>query len=359
MPTLTGMKDGGFYDANSGPQRAGMEALIEWVEGAAAALPIDAHGLVSFADLGCSEGGNSISLCATLLAALGKRSPGVRVRAFFSDLASNNFNGLFGQLAARGLVTRDRPDFFPAAVPGSFYGPLFPPGSLQLVTSFNALQWLDQLPAARIPELIYFPGMTGNRAGIRAEPAVAHALAAQANRELTEFYRRRADELVPGGQLLVGACGHDDRYHTAHGCWDLLGDALFSLAHEGQIEPAVPRDMLFPLYFRSLDDLVAPLARPDSTLAGCFTIDKAEARLVPIAFEDRFDRSGDAAAYADEYVAFLQAFSEPLLRQFLLAGNVSAEVVPLAYERARELCRAHPDRYRCHFVEVALLATRN
>lgn len=39
MPTTTGMKGGGFYDAHSKEQRAALDVFLPWLEQAVLALP--------------------------------------------------------------------------------------------------------------------------------------------------------------------------------------------------------------------------------------------------------------------------------------------------------------------------------
>src|SRR5262245_81262 len=147
MPATTGMKGAGYYDQHSAAQLSTIQALRDWVEGAVASLPLPAPAEpVTVLDLGSSEGGNAIRLMAAVVEGLRRRT-GQPVQTIYSDLASNNFNRLFAN-----LEEARRSDLFPAgvypgAVGGSFYGPLLPPGTVHLATSFNSVQWLDRLPA--------------------------------------------------------------------------------------------------------------------------------------------------------------------------------------------------------------------
>src|SRR5262249_52478989 len=140
MPATTGMKGAGYYDRHSEAQLSSIQALQDWVDDAVANLPLpDAAQPVTVLDLGSSEGGNAIRVMATIVEGLRRRTA-QPLRTIYSDLASNNFNQLFANLeAARrdGLVPAG---VYPSAVGGSFYGPLLPPGTVHLATSFNAIQ---------------------------------------------------------------------------------------------------------------------------------------------------------------------------------------------------------------------------
>jgi hypothetical protein len=76
---------------------------------------------------------------------------------------------------------------------------------------------------------------------------------------------------------------------------------------------------------------------------------------LPIPFLERFRQTGDARAYAAEYVGFLRAFSEPVLAAGLDADPATMDVL---YNRAVERLVAEPARYPPHNIEVAVLLTR-
>src|SRR6516162_1613223 len=103
MPATTGMKGAGYYDQHSGTQLSSIQALQDCVDEAVASLSLpDAVQPITVLDLGSSEGRRA---------------------------------GLFPVGVYHG------------AVGGSFYGPLLPPSTVHFATSFNAIHWLDRLPA--------------------------------------------------------------------------------------------------------------------------------------------------------------------------------------------------------------------
>src|SRR6202035_2094120 len=95
MPTTTGMKGAGYYDQHSGTQLSAIQAFQDWVDDAVANLPLPASARpVTVLDLGSSEGRNAVRLMAAIVAGLRRRTD-QPIQTIFSDLASNNFNGLF------------------------------------------------------------------------------------------------------------------------------------------------------------------------------------------------------------------------------------------------------------------------
>ena len=63
----------------------------------------------------------------------------LQIQTIYSDLASNDFNRLFANLEEARHSGLFAEGVYPAAVAGSFYGPLLPPGTVHLATCFNAL----------------------------------------------------------------------------------------------------------------------------------------------------------------------------------------------------------------------------
>ena len=164
MPTTSGMKGGGFYDQHSSGQRSSIEILLPWVDDAAATLVLpDRAAPVTLVDYGCSEGRNAILVADRAAEALRRRGAEHSLRAVFADLASNDFNQLFRNLRDEGRLAAQCPGFFPMVVGGSFYAPLMPAGSVHLATTFNAVCWLDRVPAEPLPDFIIYPGPHAHR----------------------------------------------------------------------------------------------------------------------------------------------------------------------------------------------------
>ena len=59
----------------------------------------------------------------------------------------------------------------------------------------------------------------------------------------------------------------------------------------------------------------------------------------------------------EEYVGFVQAFSEPVIRAGLEPTS-SPEAISAIYERAKERLAAAPRNYPFHYLQVALLLAR-
>jgi hypothetical protein len=351
------MKGEGYYDRHSTAQRASIQMLLGWVEEAVAALPLPPEARpITFLDLGSSEGSNALVSMTAAARAVRRRS-GQPIQAVCSDLPGNNFNRLFRNLdeARKG---GDWPaEVYAGAAAGSFYEPLWPPGTVHLSTCFNALLWLDRLPAA-VPDFVVYRRPHPPRPGLTVPPQTEAAFAGQADHDLVRFLTARARELVPGGKLLLGTPGDGPDHRLGDGVYDLLNDACLDLVHEGRLDRARYEGLVMPVYFRTADETLAPLTRADSPLRGAFAIDRAETLEVPTPFFAAFRRDGDVAAYAEEYTGFLRAFSEPVVRRALVGPDEDPVVIDELYRRVHARLRAEPERYQFRYTLVAVLLTR-
>jgi hypothetical protein len=351
------MKGAGYYDKHSTAQLSSIQALQDWIDDAVASLPLpDAAQPVTVLDLGSSEGRNATWIMRTIAAGLRRRT-GQPVQTIYSDLASNDFNQLFANLEGARRDGLFAAGVYPGAVGGSFYSPLLPPRTVHLATCFNAIHWLDRLPAAPVLDGIAYRRPHPPQPGLTVSPEATAAFTRQAEQDLVQFLQCRARELVPGGKLLLAGPGDTDQARVGDGLYDALNDACLDLVATGQLARQQYERLTMPCYFRTVQELLAPLQR-HSGLQGAFEVDRAEAVEIPIPFVVAFRRSGDVAAYAGAYTGFLRAVSEPVVRAALEQRRGDIGTVECLYERIRARLLAEPERYSWRYLLVAALLTR-
>jgi hypothetical protein len=352
------MKGTGYYDRHSGAQLSSIQALQDWVDDAVAHLPLPAPAqAVTVLDLGSSEGGNAIRVMGAIVAGLRRRTR-QPLQTIYSDLASNNFNQLFANLEEARRAGLFPAGVYPAAVGGSFYGPLLPPGTVHLATSFNSIQWLDQLPAVAVPDFVTYRRPHPLRPGLAVAPEATAAFQGQAEQDLVRFLVCRARELVPGGRLLLASPGDTDQHRVSDGFADLLNDACLDLVAAGRLTRGEYERLTVPVYFRTVAELLAPLDLEDSLVRGAFTVERAAALEAPTPFVVEFRRDGDVAAYAGAYTGFLRAVTEPVVRAALNQSGEEAVTVECLYARIQARLLAEPERYLWRYTVVAALLTR-
>jgi hypothetical protein len=294
---------------------------------------------------------------ASIVAGLRRRT-GQPLQTIYSDLVSNNFNQLFASLEEARRSGRFPHGVFASAVGGSFYGPLLPPGTVQLATCFNAIHWLDRLPSVPLRDSVVYRRLHPPRPGRAVSPEATAAFARQAERDLVGFLECRARELVPGGKLLLAAVGDTDEACNVDGLCDVLNDACLDLVAAGGLDREQYERLTLPVYSRTVAELIAPLEDEHSPVRGAFAVDRAQTLEVQTPFLVEFRRGGDVAAYAAAFTGFLRAISEPVVRAALAQPEREAEAVERLYERIRARLLAEPERYIWRYIIVAALLTR-
>jgi hypothetical protein len=352
------MKGAGYYDRHSTAQLAAIQALQDWLDDAVANLPLPADAEpVTVLDLGSSEGRNAIQVMRSIVKGLRRRTR-QPVQTIYNDLASNNFNQLFANLEQARHAGLFPAGVYPSAAGGSFYDPLLPPGTVHLATCFNAILWLDKLPEVPVRNFVAYRRSHPSRPRLAAPPEATAAFKGQAEQDLVRFLVCRARELVPGGKLLLASPGDTDQARVGDGMFDVLNDACLDLVAAGRMEREQYERLTMPCYYRTVEELLAPLDAKDSPVRDAFAVERAEALEVPTPFCVEFRRSGDAAAYAGAYTGFLRAISEPVVRAALNQPAGGAATVEGLYERVRARLLAEPERYSWRYILVAALLTR-
>ena len=164
--------------------------------------------------------------------------------------------------------------------------------------------------------------------------------------------------MVPGAKLLLAGPGATDEVPFARGLAEVYDDACLDLVASGRLGREAYERLVWPCYFRTVAELLAPLEREDSPVRGAFTVDRAEAREVPPPFLVEFRRSGDAAAFAAACTGFLRAVTEPVVRAALHPPEGASGAIEFLYERIRDRLLADPGRYPWSFMVVAAVLTR-
>ena len=360
MPTTTGMKGGGYYDAHSKEQRAALDAFLPWIEEAIADLPIlsDRQELLGILDIGSSEGANAIYVMNRLINKLRCKS-NLPIWVFFNDLPTNDFNHLFANLFPDGKAALSGANIFPSAIGGTAFNSLVPPQSLQIATTFNTIGFLEKKPDAILPHYILpmGPGPLAPREGVSVTESERAPFRIQAANDLYHFYSARAEELVNGGKLLVQVFGRDERFSTSYGIYDVLSDSVLDCVEGGTLPHEVYEELVFPIYFRTLEELLAALDT-DERLAKSFRIDKAETREVAVPFNVALADTGDIATWAFSYTGFLRAFTEAILASALPGDLPRSDTLDKIYQQVEHRLAAEPARYEFHYISIAALLTR-
>jgi SAM dependent carboxyl methyltransferase len=257
------------------------------------------------------------------------------VRVVHTDLPHCDYTSLFVTLeSSPESYRRGRPYAFASAIGHSFYDRLFPAGSLTLGWSSFALHWMSTL-LMPLREHIW---------PARASPDEGKALAEVAAVDWQNFLAHRAEELTPGGQLVLVIGAADETGATGlEPMMDLANDILRTLVTEGKLGAQAYAAMTIASRPRSREEFTAPFDKGDLAK---LSLEELVISETPNAAMLRWRQTGDAAAFASDLSSFfIAAFGpslfgddEPLREMF--AERFSAAIVRTPDPIARPLVTA-------------------
>ncbi|KDO19226.1 hypothetical protein SPRG_15246 [Saprolegnia parasitica CBS 223.65] len=234
-------------------------------------LPSTPALTLRIADLGASEGRNSVALLSAVLRHLEARLPTAMEREYFvmhEDQPDNDFASLLSTLRAPTSYVQSTPNVYTSVIAKSFYERLLPSSSVDIVVSYISLHWMSAIPMP-------LPGnyMTLNAPTRAALPDICAAWAATAHRDWVTFLRLRATELVDYGAMCLTMAGFAD--HAVQVAWaNVVPSALVECIRLGCLSQASMDKMTLGAYLRTCDEVRAGVAEvPDLELHECQMID--------------------------------------------------------------------------------------
>lgn len=297
------MAGAGVYRDASQTQHGAAAAGLALIESAVAAAAVAPEGPpLLIADFGAADGHNSLEPVRRALAALRARAPGRPVYVVHADIVGNDFTTLASVLeTAPERYDRDDHQVLPLMAARSLYDRILPAGQLTFGWTASTLHWLRHAPG---PIAGHFFVQLSHDAQARA------AYAAQSARDWRDFLAARAAELAPGaGVVIVDVLMGDDGLMGSEALFERLDAALSRCRADGVLTAAELGRIVYPTWFRSLDDLSAPFA-PRYVAPGGERLELLDAR--PLLEDDPFAAQlDDPAAYAAAQTAFLRGFLEP------------------------------------------------
>lgn len=321
------MEGGGYYNAHSRPQASAAEYGIPLLVRAAAEIPLTAAS-TGIADLGSSQGKNSMEPMAAAINAIRKRDGEMPITVTHTDLPTNDFDALFELLAAPSSYLSGTNGVYAFAAGGSFYTRLFPPKSIDLAWNSIAVHWLSSVPCL-IPNHIWSPYATGTVREQYRERAAA---------DWKNFLEARAAEMRSGAQMaIVASCADENGFAGAEGLMNMANEELLAMVARNDLPKAQYEAMVIPTYYRTAAEFTSPV-----TAGNTFRLLESSPVVLPDPFWPAYETSGDARAYAQSAAAFFRAFSEPCL--FGQAGSPAADAF---YKGVQQRIAADPAGASC------------
>ncbi|KAK6924394.1 SAM dependent carboxyl methyltransferase [Dillenia turbinata] len=241
-------------------------------------------------------------------------------------------------------------------MPGFFYGRLFPSGSLHLIHSSYSVHWLSEVPK----------GLEQNKGNIfvadTSPKTVFTAYREQSRRDFTMFLSLRAEEVVPGGHMVLTLLGRCKTDPCGNKIWGLLAQSLVDLATQFLKHHSCINESIF--FFgggefiegSDVDTFNLPYYNPctEETKAivqteGSFNLDKLRT------FELSWDPcNGDDIVVSGRNVAkSIRAVAEPML-----ASHFAGAIIDILFINYARRVTEHLALENTKHFNVAILLTR-
>ncbi len=364
-PTATAsfmsMRGGGYYSRATIGAKHVIDGATHLILDAISRMdPPDDGSIFTMADMGCADGGTSISMVGTALRDLRRRLPSRPIQMVYTDLPRNDFSQLFqtahGQTEVESYVS-DIENLFVFASATSFHQRMFPAETLHLGFSATASHYLSENPGP-ISNHVHMVGATG---------AERDAYVEQGRADWERMLVNRAHDLAPGGRLALFNFGIDEegRYLGSTGgvdMFDTFNSVWAGLRDDRVITEAEYLNTNFPQFYRTVEQFVAPFEDISSPVhqAG-LRVEHVETRLVPCPFATAYGEHGDAVRFAHEYIPTLRSWSE-----VTFAGGLSqarpaeqrAMIIDRFYDNYETLVRESPDGHAMDYIHCYLVARK-
>ncbi|XP_059293378.1 loganic acid O-methyltransferase-like [Lycium ferocissimum] len=293
------------------------------------------------ADFGCSIGRNTYLAAQNIIEAVEQKykpneedqeNPQLvpEFLVFFNDLVQNDFNTLFN------YIDSNKPNYFIAGVPGSFHGRVFPKAFLHFAHSSTALLYLSRIPE----KVMDRKSAAWNKGRIHyscsgAAKEVEAAYSNQFRKDIESFLDARAEELVPGGLMVIITLGLLEGVlpsECAMGvAFSILGSCLHDMASMGTVSEEKLDSFNLPYYYTSQMELETLIKAH-----GCFDIARFEKLPSPLR---------QVVHDVQTVVLSIRVVTEALFEQ-----HFGKDITEELFRRCAEKFESHPviydDKYR-------------
>lgn len=239
------------YNTNSEAQFYGASLLSKFIKKEASKLNANLPDGIPLQVLehGCATGGSSITPLQGILDCL--VTSGRRCEVIMNDLPMNSWQVL------KETVEPQFPGVPFRYAKKTMYGPVANEGSIHLVYSCYALQWLSKGPPTGLPGEAMWPNQLPNNNMYRKQWKEA------SDSDWERFLTLRAKEVAKNGVMVLHIQSSDCNGILSERYKCTLMQAKSRMLRAGELSSDEAMSLCVPEYFRSLNEILEPLTNPD------------------------------------------------------------------------------------------------
>ncbi len=352
--TDVAMKGGGYYSLATLGAKHVIEGATPMVLKAVAAAADHAQREFTFTDMGCADGGTSLTMMRAAIDAIRTAAPKLDIRVLYTDQPRNDYNALFQIVYGNtdfDTYLDEHQRVYVAASATSFYRQIVPDATLHLGFSATAMHWLSRKPG-NISDHVHMVGAHG---------AELERFAEQGHRDWETILLHRAAELAPGGRLVLVNFARDEQgRHLGNTggvhMFDTFNAIWRGFVEDGTISEQEYRNMTLPQYYNTVEEFGAPLLETHGPVhrAG-LRLEHIETRIVPCPFAADFAAHGDSERFAREYIPTLRSWTEATFFDALnraRPGDERRELIDRYYSAYQDRVRADPAGHAMDYVHA-------
>ena len=355
------MSEGGLYSLATRGAKDVIDIATPQVLAAIDAMNITANtSRFAMADTGCADAGTSLDMIRHVIGKLQSINPDIQTTVVYADQPANDFNALVSIVHGRTQFETWLGQFnntYPLVSGSSFYLQAVPDSTLDFIFSATAMHWLSNRPC-HISDHVHMVGATGKE---------AQAFAAQGQKDWQQILTCRANELKPGGKMvLVNFCRDEQgRYLGNTGgvnMFDTFNTIWKEFVSEGRVNESEYKSMTLPQYYHTPEEFSAPLVDNQSACyqAG-LRLDSIRTAVVECPFAAQFKLDQDLKAFADGLIPTVRSWNQSIFASGLDQGRSKSErqqIIEDYYGRYHQKVMQNPEGHGMDYVHAYMTLSK-
>jgi hypothetical protein len=355
------MSGGGLYSLSTIGAKDVIDAATPLVLDAINALPAESieQGF-TLSDMGSADAGTSLTMIGKAIDVVSARAPTAPISVIYTDQPRNDFNALITNVYGLGPFESylgNRDNVFPLVSGTSFYRQIIPAASLNLGFSATAMHWLSQKVC----------NISNHVQAVGAEGSELQAFRQQAHSDWRQILMHRANELKPGGKLVLINFGTDEqgRYLGNTGgvnMFDTFNQIWRSFLEQKRISRPEYENMTLPQYYNSVEEFSAPLVNPEEAVyQSGLRLDYINTRIVKCPFAEDFIKHGDVARFAEEYIPTIRSWNESIYFNALSSNrsiDERREIIEDYYNTYKTMVFENPEGHGMDYVHAYMVISK-